>query len=84
MEERESFVLTPDSAIIDSPEEAIRNLNISVSLLSAIIQDLLANLGIEADDDTVDAFGIINQSAASINMLLERMDLWNTKPSPES
>ncbi len=83
MEERETFVLTTDSAIIDTPEEAIRNLNISVSLLSAILQDFLINEGFEIDDDTADAFGIVKQSTASVNMFLERLELWNTKSSPE-
>ncbi|ASR76624.1 hypothetical protein SEA_TRIBUTE_234 [Streptomyces phage Tribute] len=79
MDERESFVLTTDSAIIDSVEEAVRNLNISVSLLSAILQEALAKAKVPIDDDTVDAFGIVEQSTASINMFLERLGLWNSK-----
>jgi hypothetical protein len=78
-EERESFVLTTDSAIIDSVEEAVRNVNISVSLLSAILQEALAKAKIPLDDDTIDAFGIIEQSTASVNMYLERLGLWNSK-----
>lgn len=86
MEEREAFVLTPSSAIIDSQDEAIRNLNISVSLLSAIIKDMFINMAgvIPLDDDTVDTFGIIEQSTASINMYLERLGLWTSKNSQES
>ncbi|AIW02697.1 hypothetical protein SEA_EVY_227 [Streptomyces phage Evy] len=79
MEERESFVLTTDSAIIDSVEEAVRNINISVSLLSAILQEALAKAKVPVDDDTIDAFGIIEQSTASVNMYLERLGLWTTK-----
>ncbi|AST15425.1 hypothetical protein SEA_SAMISTI12_240 [Streptomyces phage Samisti12] len=79
MDERESFVLTTDSAIIDSVEEAVRNLNISVSLLSAILQEALAKAKVPVDDDTIDAFGIVEQSTASINMFLERLGLWNSK-----
>lgn len=86
MEEREAFVLAPSSAIIDSPEEAIRNLNISVSLLSAILKDIFINMEgiIPLDDDTVDTFGIIEQSAAGINMYLERLGLWTSKNSQEN
>jgi hypothetical protein len=86
MEEREAFVLAPGSAIIDSPDEAIRNLNISVALLSAIIKDVFINMAplIPLDDDTVDTFGIIEQSTASINMYLERLGLWTSKNSQES
>jgi hypothetical protein len=83
-DEREAFVLTPGTAIIDSPDEAIRNLNISISLLSAILQEALVKSGIEVDDDTLDAFGIIEQSTASVNMYLERMELWNMNNSQES
>ncbi|ASN73271.1 hypothetical protein SEA_WARPY_241 [Streptomyces phage Warpy] len=79
MEERESFVLTTDSAIIDSVEEAVRNINISVSLLSAILQEALTKAKVPVDDDTIDAFGIIEQSTASVNMYLERLGLWTTK-----
>lgn len=79
MEEREAFVIKPSAAIIDSPDEAIRNLNISVSLLSAILKDALINSTLPIDDDTIDAFGIVEQSAASINMYLERLGLWTTK-----
>lgn len=78
MEDRESFVLTPDSAIVDSPDEAIRVLNISVSLLSAIVQDMLLSSD-EIDDDTVDAIGIVRQSVEGVNMYLERLGLWNSK-----
>lgn len=83
-EEREAFILTTDTAIVDSPEEAIRCLNISVSLLSAILQEALLKAKIPVDDDTIDAFGIIEQSSASVNMYLERNGLWTTKPSQES
>lgn len=79
MEEREAFVIKPSAAIIDNPDEAIRNLNISVSLLSAILKDALINSTLPIDDDTIDAFGIVEQSAASINMYLERLGLWTTK-----
>ncbi|QRI46184.1 hypothetical protein SEA_CROSS_237 [Streptomyces phage Cross] len=57
----------------------MRNLNISVSLLSAILQEALAKAKVPIDDDTVDAFGIVEQSTASINMFLERLGLWNSK-----
>lgn len=77
MDEREAFVLTPDSAIVDSPDEAIRVLNISVSLLAAIMQDALAHS--DVDDDTIDAFGIVRQSVEGVNMYLERLGLWNPK-----
>ncbi|QJD50952.1 hypothetical protein KNV00_gp067 [Streptomyces phage Bmoc] len=79
MEEREAFVLTPSSAIVDSPEEAIRVLNISVSLLSAIVQDLLLTFEDGIDDDTIDAIGIVKQSTEGVNMYLERLGLWNSK-----
>jgi hypothetical protein len=86
MEERDAFVLSPSSAIIDSPEEAIRNLNISVSLLSAILKDIFINMAgvLPLDDDTIDTFGIIEQSSAGINMYLERLGLWTSKNSQES
>ncbi len=77
--EREAFVLKPSSAIVDSPEEAIRVLNISVSLLSAIVQDLLLTFGDKIDDDTIDAIGIVRQSTEGVNMYLERLGLWNSK-----
>lgn len=77
--ERESFVLTPDSAIVDSPDEAIRVLNISVSLLSAIVQEMLANSNVDIEDDTIDAIGIVRQSVEGVNMYLERLGLWNSK-----
>jgi hypothetical protein len=83
-EEREAFVLTTDTAIIDTPDEAIRNLNISVSLLSAILQEALLKARVPVDDDTIDAFGIVEASTASVNMYLERQGLWITKPSQES
>lgn len=79
MEEREAFVIKPSAAIIDSADEAIRNLNISVSLLSAILKDALINSALPVDDDTIDAFAIVEQSRASINMYLERLGLWTTK-----
>ena len=79
MEDRESFVLTPDSAIVDSPDEAIRVLNISVSLLSAIVQEILFNTNVDIEDDTIDAIGIVRQSVEGVNMYLERLGLWNSK-----
>jgi hypothetical protein len=73
MEERESFVLSPNSAIIDGPEDAIKNLNIAISLLGAIVREHLINSDEPVDNDTVDALGIVEASVASIDMWLERL-----------
>lgn len=83
-EEREAFVLTADTAIVDSAEEAIRCLNISVAVLTAILGETLLKLKEPIDDDTIDALGIVEQSTASVNMYLERNGLWTTKSSQES
>lgn len=78
-EEREAFVLTPDSAIIATPDEAIRNLNISVALLSAILKETIVKSKVPVDNDTIDAFGIVEQATASVNMYLEGLGLWTSK-----
>lgn len=83
-DEREAFRLTPGTTIIDSPDEAIRNLNISISLLSVVLQEALIRAGIHVDNDSADAFTCIEQSTESVNMYLERMELWNTNKSQES
>lgn len=78
-EEREAFVLTTDSAIISTPDEAIRNLNISVALLSAILKETIVKSKVPVDNDTIDAFGIVEQATASISMYLEGLGLWTSK-----
>ncbi|QNN98449.1 hypothetical protein SEA_LILMARTIN_241 [Streptomyces phage LilMartin] len=78
MEEREKFVLTPASSIVDSPHEAIKNLNISVTLLRAILKETLLNSDLPIDNDTVDALDIIEQTTASVDMYLERLGMWKS------
>jgi hypothetical protein len=79
MEDREAFVLLPKVTIVDSPDEAILHLKMSMSLLTSIVKEMMLRYDLQIDEDTEDAFGIIDQSVQALNMYLERLGLWNSK-----
>jgi hypothetical protein len=72
-EERDAYTLVPALTIIDNPDEGLRALNISMSLLSAIVKDFLIDMEVDFSNDMIDSFGIIDQTIAAINMYLERI-----------
>lgn len=83
MEEKEVNVLTADAAIVDSSDEALRNLTLAVGLLGAVVKDMLIAYG-EINDELEEAFGLIEQSRQSALMYLERMGIWKPNSSQEN
>jgi hypothetical protein len=71
--------LLPKVTIVDSPDEAILHLKMSMSLLTSIVKEMMLRYDLQIDEDTEDAFGIIDQSVQALNMYLERLGLWNSK-----
>lgn len=71
-----NYNITPKAAIVDSNEEALRNLYVAVMLTTAVLKSQTAALGM-VDQDIADVFNILDGTLESVNMYLQRVDVWN-------
>ena len=72
------YNITAKAAIVDSNEEALRNLFVASTLLTAVLKSQTVALGM-VDQDVADVFNILDQTLESVNMYLERVGVWNLK-----
>ncbi|QMP84344.1 putative holin [Streptomyces phage Coruscant] len=71
-----NYNITPKAAIVDSNEEALRNLYVAVMLTTAVLKSQTAALGM-VDQDIADVFNILDGTLESVNMYLQRVNVWN-------
>lgn len=71
-----NYNITAKAAIVDSNEEAIRNLYVALMLAATVMKSQTAALGM-IDQDIADVFKILDQTLESVNMFLERVGVWN-------
>jgi hypothetical protein len=73
-----NYNITTKAAIVDSNEEALRNIYVAVMLATTVLKSQTAALGL-ITEEIVDVFNILDQTLESVNMYLERVGVWNLK-----
>jgi hypothetical protein len=73
-----NYNITTKAAIVDSNEEALRNLYVAAMLATTVLKSQTAALGM-VNQDVADVFNILDQTLESVNMYLERVGVWNLK-----
>lgn len=71
-----NYNITTKAAIVDSNEEALRNLYVAMMLSATVLKSQTAALGM-INQDIADVFNILDQTLESVNMYLERVGVWN-------
>lgn len=73
-----NYNITTKAAIVDSNEEALRNLYVATMLVTTVLKSQTSALGL-INQDIADVFNILDQTLESVNMYLERVGVWNLK-----
>lgn len=73
-----NYNITTKAAIVDSNEEALRNLYVAAMLATTVLKSQTSALGM-INQDIADVFNILDQTLESVNMYLERVGVWNLK-----
>lgn len=73
-----NYNITTKAAIVDSNEEALRNLYVATMLVTTVLKSQTSALGM-INQDIADVFNILDQTLESVNMYLERVGVWNLK-----
>jgi hypothetical protein len=72
------YNISPKAAIVDSNEEALRNMFVSMTFMKMLVRDLLERSN-SLDPAREQALSLIDQSLESVNAYLERTGVWNLK-----
>lgn len=72
------YNISPKAAIIDSNEEALRNIYVSMTILYRFVEEQVKSSG-NLDGSRAQAMALVGQSLESVNAYLERTGVWNLK-----
>jgi selenophosphate synthetase-related protein len=70
------YSITNDAALINDDTEAIRNLFIAMSLLTAVVGEVITENDLDVSSETANALHLIEQANGAVSMYLERHGKW--------